>query len=182
MGTEMQTESGEKSQYAKMLDILNSDVEISDYLDLRDVDAVDKYLRVLDVGEYGIDADTYIKYENILPTYDADGNGSYKQAEITAALNAMTGLDNTQRAVLWQCANKSWAAKNNPFSSSVSAQVRAALTEEKSNELTLPMAASFFASAYRAIFCSSVNGAPLCFSLFAFKKTPPFLLFAVLMS
>lgn len=44
---------------------------------------------------------------------DTDQNGSYKQSEVTAAINKLSGLTQQQKAYLWQAQNKSW--KRNPF-------------------------------------------------------------------
>lgn len=44
---------------------------------------------------------------------DTDQNGSYKQSEVTAAINKLSGLTRQQKAYLWQAQNKSW--KRNPF-------------------------------------------------------------------
>ena len=147
MGTDMTTESGNPSQYAKMLELLDDGVTLDQYLDLSEADAVDGYLRYegVNVGrDYGITPETYLDYKERLPSFDADKNGSYKQEEIEAALDSMGGgptlpslggkrdatLTNTQRAVLWQLANKSWKPKNNPYDTTVGQWVYDALHAE----------------------------------------------------
>ncbi len=44
-----------------------------------------------------------------------DANGSVTQDEAEGAIAAMSGLTNTERAVLWQLQNKSWKPTSNPF-------------------------------------------------------------------
>lgn len=46
---------------------------------------------------------------------DTDENGSYKQSEVTAAINSLSGLTDDQKAYLWQAQNKQWKASSNPF-------------------------------------------------------------------
>ncbi len=83
---------------------------------------------------FGIKPDGYVTLQEIKPKYDADGNGSYKQSEITAAINAMPGNYTTeQKAVLWQLATGSTSAKNNPYSRSVGQQVIDAKEKAKEN-------------------------------------------------
>ena len=74
--------------------------------------------------------EVYVSMQELLPKYDADGNRSYKQAEITAAINAMGG-STRQKAVLWQLATGSTSAKNNPYSTSIGSQVIAARQKAK---------------------------------------------------
>jgi len=96
----------------------------------------------LEIGnKHGIAPGTYVLYLETLPKFNTDGNTSYKQEEVEAALNAMghggytlpkadginRNLTNTQKAVLWQLANKSWKPKNNPYNVSVGTQVYNAL-------------------------------------------------------
>lgn len=71
----------------------------------------------------GVMPESYIRFKELLPEYDADGNGSFKQEEVEAAIRAIPGLSNAQRAALWQMQNKSWKPSGNPFSTSVSQRV-----------------------------------------------------------
>jgi len=149
MGTDMVTDAGNPSQYAKMLTLLDGGVTLDQYLDLSEADAVDGYLRYQTVSAgrgYGITPAAYIKFRQIMPSYDADGNGSYTQKEVQAALDSMSGaggltlpslggeqnvtLTNTQKAVLWQMANKSWKGYKNPFDATVGQWVYDALHAE----------------------------------------------------
>jgi len=137
MGTELTTESGAPSQYAKMTQLLDSGVALEQYLDLNEAGAVDGYLKYQTAAQgrdYGITPDIMISFTEMLPDFDADGNGSFTQAEVKTAIDALSngghlpsiggaitfqltggGLSNSQKAVLWQLYNKSWKAKNNPF-------------------------------------------------------------------
>ena len=84
---------------------------------------------------YGVTPKAYVDLKAALPRYDSDGNGSFNQAEVTAAINSLGGLggglSNSQKAVLWQLYNKSWSAKNNPFSVSIGQQVHDALNQDE---------------------------------------------------
>lgn len=50
MGTEMTTDSGEPSQYAMMLDVLDAGLELDDYVDIRQLGGVGRYLDFTDAG------------------------------------------------------------------------------------------------------------------------------------
>lgn len=138
MGTDMTTESGNPSSYAKMLNLLDSGVSLDEYLDLSAAGAVDGYLKYRTAAQgrdYGITPEVYIDFRETLPDYDADGNGSFTREEVKNAIDGMSGetnglslpslgggsgsLTNTQKAVLWQLYNKSWKARNNPYDSTV---------------------------------------------------------------
>ena len=145
----MLTDSGNPSQYAKMLELLNDGVTLGQYLDLSEADAVDGYLRYETVNagrDYGITPAAYIKFREIMPSYDADENNNYSQKEVQAALDSMSGsgglalpslggtpsitLTNTQKAVLWQIANKSWKPGKNPYDATVGQWVYDAMHAE----------------------------------------------------
>jgi len=148
MGSEMTTEEGNPSAYAKMHTLLEAGVTLDQYLDLNEAGAVDGYLRYTSVSagrNNGITPDAYIDFRARLPRYDADQNGSFSQKEVQAALDSMGGgglslptldgdapktLTNTQKAVLWQLYNKSWKPWNNPFDVTVGQWVYDALWEE----------------------------------------------------
>ncbi len=84
---------------------------------------------------FGIKPDGYVTLQEIKPKYDADGNGSYKQSEITDAINAMLGNYTTeQKAVLWQLATGSTSAKNNPYSRSAGQKVIDAREKRKAEK------------------------------------------------
>ena len=71
----------------------------------------------------GVTPSSYVLFKETLPDYDANGNGSFSQEEVTAAIQAIPGLSTEQRAALWQMQNKSWKPSRNPFSTSVSQRV-----------------------------------------------------------
>lgn len=110
---------------------------------LSEVMSETEYLK-LNIGNgYGIDPQTYVKFKAALQTHDANGNGSYSQDEIRAAIDGMSGADEEaafmamllgesvdavfltteQKAVLWQLQSSSDSAKNNPYSRSVGEKV-----------------------------------------------------------
>ena len=92
---------------------------------------------------YSVTPAMYVTFKERLGDYDEDGNGSMNQKEVTNAIRNISGgmnlprhdgtsfnLTNKQKAVLWQLANKSWKARNNPFDTSVGLQVYNALHAE----------------------------------------------------
>lgn len=79
---------------------------------------------------YGVTPSSYVKFKQLQPMYDTDGNGSFKQSEVEAALTALVA-SNEVRAALWQMANKSWKPQNNPFNTSVGQSVYDALNAEE---------------------------------------------------
>lgn len=72
-----------------------------------------------------LDPDAYVGYYEIRDRFDTDGNGSFKSAEVKAAIDSMSGygLTDAQKAVLWQIQNKSWSWKNNPYDTTVGREV-----------------------------------------------------------
>ena len=132
MGDEMVTESGAPSQRAKMLELLDGGMELGEYLDLKEAEAVDGYLKYMRTGlDYELKPETYIKFLKTKKQYDADGNGSYTQAEVKAAIDSMigsgggltlpggAGISNETAAALWQLANSSWKPAKNPYNYAV---------------------------------------------------------------
>ena len=226
MGTDMETESGKPSQYAKMLQATQSGLGMDDYLTLKLDDAVDKYLDGIESGvdsetafnmawslnelepaegkknvspaqkwraaidaaddaetqkaalkavmtddawakfeiadSFGVEPEAWVRLKETLPKYDADGNGSYKNAEVEAAIDGMSGsgallapwdmetggtelyLTNDEKAVLWQLFTGSKSATGNPYSKSVARKVLEAKdaakngTEDAAEDSTLP--------------------------------------------
>lgn len=144
LGTDMVNESGNPTGYAKMLTALNEGVTIKSWLDLRDAGQVDGFLRYRAAAggrNYGISPEIYITYRETLPQYDADGNNSYTQKEVQAALDGirMGGslllgggeLTREQKAVLWQLANASWKPYKNPYDTGIGQAIYDGLHAEK---------------------------------------------------
>ena len=67
---------------------------------------------------FDISLDAYVGYYEIRAKYDADGNGSYTQKEVKAAIDSMGKyrLTNAEKAALWQLVTGVESAKNNPYS------------------------------------------------------------------
>lgn len=57
----------------------------------------------------------FVAFQHALLYADADENGSYKQTEVTNAVNSLSGLTQAQKAYLWQSQDIKW--KKNPFGS-----------------------------------------------------------------
>lgn len=89
-----------------------------------------EYSKMQTGHSFGVSPGAYVAYRERLPMYDADGNGTFKQGEVTAALQSMMA-SNEVKAALWQMANKSWKPKNNPFSTRVGGQVYNALNADE---------------------------------------------------
>ena len=83
-----------------------------------------QFQKVEIANDFGITPDTYVTLQEIKPRYDADGNGSYKNTEIQAAIEALPGYYTTeQKAALWQLTSGSTSSKNNPYSQQVGNQI-----------------------------------------------------------
>lgn len=182
--TSLETESGNPSQYAKMLWCRDEGMSYADYVDAKDAGAIDNIYRfgteagadaesaytmamavaalkpapgkdevsqgqkfeaigkadVEDVYKmavmeewleettfkklelamgHGVSIELYGKAKQMLPKFDADGNGSYKQAEVENALRSMD-ISEKERAALWQAITN---GKRNPFDRSVGTEM-----------------------------------------------------------
>ena len=91
-----------------------------------------QYVKAELASKFGVDPDAYVSYYEVRGQYDANDNGSYSQAEVTAAIDAMD-ISTKQKAALWQIVTGSKNAKSNPYSSQVGQQVLDA--KEKSSKL-----------------------------------------------
>ena len=200
LGTDMKTENGNPTQYAKFLDAVEGGLGVDEYIDLRaDGVEIDKYLKYHAAGldpdaaadlsktmdalegededlsdvqkwraavdsqtdvadqlaalsvvmtesqhrkatvanDFQLRPKTWVQVQEMLPRYDADGNGSYKQAEVKTAVDAIgrsMGLSDKQKAAMWQLITGSTSAKNNPYSTSVGQQVVDSLAKLKESE------------------------------------------------
>lgn len=138
MGTELETESGGRSQYGLMLDTFDAGYTVDEWLDLKDAGYMTEstFAKVQISGRYDISPAQYIRYRELLVTADAlnedpaKRNESIDQSETAAAINGMLGLTNEQKAVLWQLQNKSWKPNKNPFSTAVGQTVYDYLHDE----------------------------------------------------
>ena len=107
---------------------------------------------------YGVTPEAYVSFRELLPKFDFDGNGTFKQEEVEAAIDSMGGGGNgivlpgagggqsltvTQQAALWQLANKSWKPAKNPYSTSVGQKVYDALNAETESGIVLPDGTSY---------------------------------------
>lgn len=112
MGMEMETASGNPSQYAKMLDILDNGATLTEYLDLLEHGEEDAFLNQINAGA-DISASMYLRVVKAIE--DVDDNGRISQAEAAEGLRRISGLTNEERAELWQLQNKGWDPEKNPF-------------------------------------------------------------------
>ena len=92
-------------------------------------------------NNYGVAPDVYVTFQEIGTQYDANGNGSYTQAEAKAAIDAeFSHLTTAQKAVLWQWVCYSSGSKKNPYDPTVgqnfidSRDAAKAASEEKAKE------------------------------------------------
>ena len=112
MGMEMETASGNPSQYAKMLDILDNGATLTEYLDLLDHGEEDAFLDQIKAGA-DISASMYMRVVKAIEA--VDDNGRISQAEAEEGLRRISGLTNEERAELWQLQDKRWKPEKNPF-------------------------------------------------------------------
>lgn len=137
LGTEMETESGGKSQYALLNEAVERGYDLDEWLELKDAGLMTEssFRKVTTAVDFGVSTDLYIKYRAAVEAIDE--NGSTTQSEAKQAISTMLELTNDQKAVLWQLQNKGWAGKSNPFSTLIGTKVKEAL-EDKSPGLSLP--------------------------------------------
>ena len=112
---------------------------------LKAVTSENEYRKFSVAYDMGVLPEAFVSAKETLPRYDEDGNGSYKNAEIEAALDSIGNtagimlptvggsatLTNAQRAVLWQLLTGSTSAKNNPYSTSIGWDAIEAMNEAK---------------------------------------------------
>ncbi len=83
-----------------------------------------QFQKVEIANDFGVTPNAYVTLLELRPKYDANGNGSYTQAEIRAAIDNMPGRYTTsQKAVLWQLVTGSSSAKNNPYDQQIGQKV-----------------------------------------------------------
>ena len=68
---------------------------------------------------YGVTPNAYVMVRETMPSFDADGNGSYKGEEVRMCLNSIPHLKQEARAALWQILTGSKSTKNNPYNRTV---------------------------------------------------------------
>lgn len=89
-----------------------------------------QYAKALTARGFGVSPKAYVEANELLLKYDADGNGSFTQAEVTRAVSAMR-VSVMQKAVLWQLMTGSSSAKKNPYSETIGQRVIDALEKAK---------------------------------------------------
>ena len=62
----------------------------------------------------------WVELKRALPKFDADYSGTYKQAEVKSAIDSLKGLDDMERAALWQMTTM---GKNNPYNREVGTEM-----------------------------------------------------------
>ena len=101
------------------------DSGISEYEQMKAFRSVmnDSQYEKISVGyENGVNPDDYVTFREYLDK--ESGGNSATQAEAVRALNRMTWLSTSEKAVLYQLANSGWSSRNNPYSTVVGARVK----------------------------------------------------------
>lgn len=112
LGTELQTESGARSQYKMLLDAIDDGYSFDEWLTLKEEGLMtdSQFGKIQITRQYNVTTEQYLEYKKQLKIADernAEGaEGSYDAEEIEAAIEAVPGLSNEQRAALWQTAKK----------------------------------------------------------------------------
>jgi hypothetical protein len=131
MGTNLKTDAGNPSAYAKFKTMIGEGVSLDDYVTIYEAGMVDDYPKLKTAQQNGVHYDTYISFFGNRSAIDGDGNGYLKSDEVINALNDRPDLTKEEKAVLWQLASIGWSAKNNPFSYRISAKVKDEATNNK---------------------------------------------------
>lgn len=79
-----------------------------------------EYFRFIQANGYGVTPEIWVELKRTLPKYDADYSGTYKQAEVKSAIDSLKGLDDMERAALWQMTTM---GKNNPYNREVGTEM-----------------------------------------------------------
>ena len=79
-----------------------------------------EYFRFIQANGYGVTPEIWVELKRALPKYDADYSGTYKQAEVKSAIDSLKGLDDMERAALWQMTTM---GKNNPYNREVGTEM-----------------------------------------------------------
>lgn len=125
--------------------ILNADIGKEDQVAALEAVSYESTGRKIRIGyENGLEPGTLVELKRMLPDFDEDGNGSYSQKEVTAAIEAMAGdettlaligatqsLSNTQKAVLWQLQTNAKDGKKNPYDAEVGKYIYDIVQERK---------------------------------------------------
>ena len=85
--------------------------------------------KILLAQEYGVSDSSRKAAAEEIDRLKGDGN-SVTQDMAAEALENMPGLDNRERAILWQLQNKSWKWNKNPFDKRVGREVYDRMHEE----------------------------------------------------
>lgn len=79
-----------------------------------------EYFRFIQANGYGVTPEMWVKLKRALPKFDADYSGTYKQAEVKSAIDSLNGLDEMERAALWQMTTM---GKKNPYNREVGTEM-----------------------------------------------------------
>lgn len=79
-----------------------------------------EYFKFIQANGYGVTPEMWAKLKRALPKFDADYSGTYKQAEVKSAIDSLKGLDDMERAALWQMATM---GKKNPYNREVGTEM-----------------------------------------------------------
>ncbi len=102
-----------------------STVEAVQLMALRGQMNESQYAKAESSNHFGVSPDAFVGYYEIRSKYDQNGDGSYSQAEVKAAIDSMGKyhLSTEEKAALWQIVTGTKSAKNNPYSVSVGERV-----------------------------------------------------------
>jgi hypothetical protein len=92
MKTEMETESGEPSTYAKMLKVVEGGASVTDYLDIKETGGIDTYLDAVGLGIKTSDAVNIVKSVADIPKH-ADGSEITEKERQLAAVRASNSVE-----------------------------------------------------------------------------------------
>lgn len=136
---ELQPEAGEDevSNLQKWRASVDFSDDVEDQLTALSMVMTDPQLQKVELANsYGISPRTYVDIREAMVNCDADGNGSFTNSEVQAAIDSLSEatLTTEKKAVLWQLATGSKSAKNNPYSKDIGQQIIDARTVQTSAE------------------------------------------------
>ena len=104
-------------------------VTVKEALPYRQMMPAEASQKVLVADEYGISSRSRVAVSEEIDRLKGDGSGVTQDLPEEAIQN-VTGLNNRERAILWQLQNKGWSWKNNPFVPQVGREVYDRMHEE----------------------------------------------------
>lgn len=136
MGTETETQTGNKTQWAKMQELMDHGFTLDEALDVKEYDYMDKVEKLIAAKAQGVTPKIYNQARNAIAEVNDNTNVSMEEAR--SGIDTLS-IPKEQKAILWQMMNASWNPEKNPFDVAAAKRYLAELNgEPKLQGLSLP--------------------------------------------